>query len=129
MIEYACHIRDVYATYTIRLHRARTEHGPALEPMLNDLRARRLRYNERDLDAVLDEIAANVAGFSDEIGRMSSSDWDRTVTRLPEETRTTRWLVRQATHEGIHHLGDIVRVGRSVEQGLEGGLDTPRRDL
>jgi hypothetical protein len=37
--EYLCHLRDVYATSTIRLHRARTEDDPAVEPMLNDLRA------------------------------------------------------------------------------------------
>src|SRR2546430_203403 len=28
-IEYVCHLRDVYATYTIRLHRARTENAPS----------------------------------------------------------------------------------------------------
>src|SRR3954466_15939033 len=42
--EYVCHLRDVYMAYTIRLHRTRTEHRPAWEPMLNDLRARRFRY-------------------------------------------------------------------------------------
>jgi hypothetical protein len=38
-------------------------------------------------------------------------DWDRIATRLPGEDRTARWLVRQAMHEGIHHLGDIRRIG------------------
>ena len=33
----------------------------------------------------------------------------RTATRLPGEQRTLLWLVRQAAHEGIHHLGDIER--------------------
>ncbi|HSS24072.1 MAG TPA: DinB family protein [Mycobacterium sp.] len=42
--EYVCHLRDVYVTFTIRLHRIRTEQQPALEPMFNDLRARRFRY-------------------------------------------------------------------------------------
>jgi hypothetical protein len=35
VVEYLCHLRDVYFTYTIRLHRARTEDRPALEPMFN----------------------------------------------------------------------------------------------
>lgn len=105
--EYLCHLRDVYATYTIRLHRARTEDEPAIEPMFNDLRARRFRYNERDADAVLDELAANVAGFCDEVALMQPEDWGRTVRRLPGETRTARWLLRQAAHEGRHHLHDI----------------------
>ena len=67
--EYACHVRDVYVTYTIRLHRARTEDRPVLEPMLNDLRVRRFRYNERELAAVLDELTAAATGFCEEARR------------------------------------------------------------
>lgn len=112
IVEYACHIRDVYAAYTIRLHRTRTEDRPLLEPMLNDLRARRFGYNTLDLTAVLAELAANVGGFVHEIGRMPDNGWDRVAGRLPGEDRTARWLVRQATHEGVHHCRDIVEVAR-----------------
>jgi carbonic anhydrase/acetyltransferase-like protein (isoleucine patch superfamily)/uncharacterized damage-inducible protein DinB len=112
--EYVCHLRDVYLTYTVRLHRTRTEDRPMLEPMLNDLRARRFRYNERELAPILDELAATAAGFCAEIDRTRETEWDRVATRLPGEQRTARWLVRQAMHEGIHHLGDIRTVGRAI---------------
>lgn len=112
--EYVCHLRDVYATFTIRLHRARTEERPVLEPMLNDLRARRFRYNERDVSAVLDELEATAAGFCEEATHMGPHDWDRVVTRLPGEQRTARWLIRQAMHEGQHHRRDIKDVGIAV---------------
>lgn len=118
--EYVCHVRDVYASFTIRLHRARTEDRPALEPMFNDLRARRFRYNERDATAVLDELAANAAGFCEEIGRVGGQDWHRLVTRLPGEQRSARWLVRQAMHEGVHHVADIRAVGTAVEMTAPG---------
>jgi uncharacterized damage-inducible protein DinB len=118
VVEYLCHVRDVYATYTIRLHRARTEHEPVLEPMLNDLRARRFDYLHRDLQAVLDELEANAAGFRAEIARTPSGSWERRVSRLPGERRTARWLVRQAMHEGVHHLRDIKRVGEQVTSSL-----------
>jgi hypothetical protein len=110
--EYVCHLRDVYVAYTIRLHRARTEERPQLEPMLNDLRARRFRYSERDVSPVLDELAVCAAGFCDEIAR--TRDWDRLVTRLPGEQRTALWLVRQAMHEGVHHVRDIRAVGAAA---------------
>lgn len=113
--EYVCHLRDVYATYTIRLQRARTEHQPALEPMLNDLRARRFHYNERDVNAVVDELAATAAGFCDEVARNGPEEWGRHVTRLPGESRTARWLLRQAMHEGLHHLEDIRATASAVE--------------
>jgi hypothetical protein len=112
--EYTCHLRDVYMTSTIRLHRARTEDRPAVEPMLNDLRARRFRYNDADIDAVLTELDAAVRGFVDEVHRLNPIDWDRVLTRRPDEQRTSRWLVRQAAHEGRHHLGDIYRLSWAI---------------
>ena len=116
--EYLCHLRDVYVSYTIRLHRARTEENPVLEPMLNDLRAMRFRYNESDVQAVLKELIATTAGFCDEINHTGQDDWDRVATRLPGEERTARWLVRQALHEGVHHLNDIRSVGRATAETL-----------
>ena len=107
--EYVCHLRDVYATYTIRLHRAVTEHEPMLEPLFNDLRAQRFRYNKLEVNAVLPELDANVAGFLEEVSHTRNNQWSRIVTRLPSETRTARWLVRQVMHEGTHHLDDICR--------------------
>lgn len=109
--EYVCHLRDVYMAFTIRLHRIRTEDRPGLEPMFNDLRARRFRYNDCDFEATLGELAAAAAGFCEQIARTEEGDWDRIATRLPGEDRTARWLVRQAMHEGVHHLEDIRRIG------------------
>lgn len=106
-IEYLCHVRDVFVSHLIRLHRARTEDDPGLEPMFNDLRARRLRYGERDASATLDELEAAVAGLLEEAARFRPEEWSRTVHRLPGERRTARWLLRNAAHEGVHHLRDI----------------------
>lgn len=100
--EYVCHLRDVYAVYTIRLHRARTEDQPALEPMLNDLRARRFRYSGLDVDVVLHELAANVAGFGDEVARVRPDQWERVVTRLPvSSAQHDGWCGRQCTRVSI----------------------------
>ena len=112
--EYVCHVRDVYVSSTIRLYRVRTEQQPTLEPMLNDLRVVRFRYNEREVDAVLDELEDDVAGFCDEVARVRPDGWDRTATRQPHELRTARWLVRQALHEGTHHVLDIADVSERL---------------
>jgi len=109
-VEYLCHLRDVHVATTIRLHRARTEELPVVEPMLNDLRVRRFRYADSDVPAVLGELAAAVAGVADELRRVGPDGWDRRVVRLPGEERTVRWLLRNAAHEGRHHLADIQRL-------------------
>lgn len=111
-VEYLCHLRDVYAASTIRLHRARTEDDPALEPMLNDLRARRFGYRDAAVEPALDQLQAHVTGLLAEIMRVGPEDWGRPVHRLPNEHRSARWLVRQAAHEGVHHLRDITEVSR-----------------
>jgi diadenosine tetraphosphate (Ap4A) HIT family hydrolase len=103
--EYLCHVRDVFATFTIRLHRARTEDDPPLEPMFNDLRARRFGYRDAALAPALDQLDAHVAGFLAELDRVV--DWDRVAHRYPGEQRSALWLARQAAHEGRHHLQDI----------------------
>ncbi|MDT7742899.1 MAG: hypothetical protein QOE59_1977, partial [Actinomycetota bacterium] len=105
--EYLCHVRDVYAVFTIRLHRARTEDDPPLESMLNDLRARRFDYAHAELRPVVDQLRAHVAGFLAELDRVGAGEWARTVHRYPGEQRTTLWLARQAAHEGRHHLRDM----------------------
>lgn len=106
-IEYLCHVRDVFQASTIRLYRARTEDEPRLEPLFNDQRAIWFRYAEREPVPVLAELDAAVAGCRDEIARVE--DWDRSVMRLPGETRTVRWLARAAVHEAVHHRADIAR--------------------
>ena len=111
VLEYAAHVRDVYATFLIRLHRARTEDHPVLDPMFGDLRAQRLRYNDLPVDAVLREVSLAAAGFCDEVADTADEEWGRRVRRLPGEDRTALWLVRHAMHEGVHHVRDVERVG------------------
>jgi hypothetical protein len=111
VVEYAAHLRDVYATFLIRLHRARTEDHPTLDPMFGDLRAQRLRYNELPVDAVLRELAFAAEGFCDEVADTRDDEWGRRVRRLADEDRTALWLVRHAMHEGVHHVRDIERIG------------------
>jgi S-DNA-T family DNA segregation ATPase FtsK/SpoIIIE len=119
ILEYTYHLRDVYATYSIRLHRARTEDEPILEPMLNDVRASLFRYNELGRAPVEAELGVNVSGFCVEVEQTSAEDWERLVRRGPGEVRSARWLVRQAAHEGAHHVEDIRRIAGAMSGGAE----------
>ncbi len=111
-LEYLCHVRDVFVASTIRLYRARKETQPQIEPVFNDLRVVRFRYNEADLRGVLHEMDAALLGLIDEMARVA--DWDRTFSRQPGEERTVRWLVRQALHEAMHHAADMLAGARSA---------------
>lgn len=115
MLEYACHARDVYAVYHQRVTRTLTEERPVLEPMGNDRRAAEQRYNEQPLDEVLTGLDRTAEDFAALVDSLPPDQWDRSCTRLPGEERTLLWLVRQAAHEGLHHLRDVERVRAAVE--------------
>jgi hypothetical protein len=106
-VEYACHVRDVLLTYAVRVHRGVVEERPALDPMYGDWRAERFGYAATRVDVLVAELAVATAGLTAEVRVVPDGAWDRTVVRRPGETRTVRWLVRQAAHECVHHLADI----------------------
>ena len=110
VVEYACHVRDVLWVFAVRVHRGVHEDRPALDPMYNDWRAERFGYARVPVDVLLAELRAAAEGFVEEVRSVPDDAWNRTVARRPEEVRTVRWLVRQAAHECVHHLGDVRRI-------------------
>jgi hypothetical protein len=110
MVEYLCHVRDVVVVFAERIEIARAEERPTFPPLGNDDRAVRLRYNEADVEATLQELATGVAALADLIESLGDDNWARTASRRPGEERDVRWMVRQAAHECRHHLADIERV-------------------
>jgi hypothetical protein len=106
-LEYACHVRDVYDVYDTRVRRTLIEDEPVLEPMRNDERAQRHAYNQQPLDAVLSALERNADRFAALAGEIAERQWGRSAVRFPGERRTVLWMVRQAAHEGLHHLHDI----------------------
>ena len=114
MIEYACHVRDVFVVFVDRIQLARQEDRPTFAPLGNDDRAVRLRYAEADVDATLDELAAAAVRFADLIDTLDDDAWPRTASRRTGEERDVLWMARQTAHEGRHHLADVERVRRLV---------------
>ena len=110
IVEYVCHVRDVLVVSASRIDLALTLDRPTFEPLGNDERAVRLRYREADLAATLDELEAGAVHLDAVIAAVGADQWERTASRRPGEERDVRWMVRQAAHEGVHHLADIERM-------------------
>jgi DinB superfamily len=110
MIEYACHVRDVFVVFIDRITLALTEDRPTFAPLGNDDRAVRLRYDQADVATTLDDLAAAAARFADLIDTLDDDAWPRTASRRPGEERDVLWMARQTAHEGRHHLADVERV-------------------
>ncbi|WP_377268618.1 DinB family protein [Peterkaempfera sp. SMS 1(5)a] len=110
ILEYACHARDVFAVYHERLSRTLAEERPVLQPMRNDRRAAEEDHNGQDPEAVLADLAHRAELFAELAETVQTHQWYRTATRLPGEERSVLWIIRQAAHEGRHHLLDIRRI-------------------
>jgi hypothetical protein len=112
-LEYACHVRDVFAGQRGRMALALAEDRPSFEPMGRDERVVRDRYNEQDPAAVADALAANADAMADACLALTDAEWDRTgIYGYPAPTeRSLRWVARHTIHEGHHHLLDV---GRSL---------------
>lgn len=115
-LEYACHVRDVFAIQRQRVEQTLVQHVPSYEPMNREERVVSDRYNEQDPVAVADELAANAEALAATLEPLTDDQWARRgVYSYPAPTeRDLRWLARHTVHEGRHHLLDIGRVLRAA---------------
>jgi hypothetical protein len=112
-LEYAAHVRDVFASYDGWIRLCLSDDRPVLQgPGPDDLAADR-RYNEDDPVAVADALAANAERLAATVEAVPADGWDRVGLRRDEE-RSVLLLARRAVHEGSHHLLDVGRGLRAV---------------
>lgn len=114
-LEYAAHVRDVFASYDGWVHLCLAGDRPVLEGPGPDALAEQRRYNEDDPVAVADALAANAERLATTFETVPDDGWDRVGLRRDEE-RSVRFTARRAVHEGSHHLLDIGRGLRAVRE-------------
>ncbi len=118
-LEYAAHVRDVFAWYDGWVKQCLAEQRPVLEGPGRDEAAVDRRYNEDDPVAVADALAANAERLASTIEAVPDDGWDRVGIRGDEE-RSVLFTARRAVHEGSHHLLDIGRGLRAVREQRKG---------
>lgn len=116
-LEYAAHVRDVFANYDRWIGQCLTEERPVMEGLGPDELAAVGRYNEQDPGAVAEALAVNAERLSATIEAVPADGWDRSGMRHGEE-RSVLLMARRAVHEGSHHLLDIGRGLRAVRDQL-----------
>ena len=108
-LEYAAHVRDVFASYDGWIDRCLTEDRPVLDdPQPDDG-----EYNQEQPATVAEAVAANAERLAATVEAVPADAWDRVGVRRDEE-RSVRFTARRAVHEGSHHLLDIGRSLRAV---------------
>jgi hypothetical protein len=112
-VEYAAHVRDVFALFDRRVARVLAEDNPDFEVVDHEAAVDQGRYRELDAVVVADELAAAADRLAGALESLAPGDWDRSGRR-EGEPRSVLDIARRAVHEGNHHLLDVGRVLRSV---------------
>ncbi len=117
-LEYAAHVRDAIRFNGYLARRALKEDRPLLPAPNPDQAAVDNDYNSSDPAEVLSGIEERASKLADMVsGVEDSSSWDRAaVWEGRDGDFTALYFVRNAVHEGHHHLLDVGRVLRHVRE-------------
>lgn len=108
-LEYTAHVADLFEHFAEVVRRMHQETSPTIPFWDPDERAAAERYDEQDPRMVLDRLAAGAERLVLEIERVGPDGWERTAT-FPFGERDLLHMVRNAVHEGSHHLRDVASV-------------------
>jgi len=106
-LEYACHVRDVFALGTYRTGLMVNEDLPTFANWDQDTTAVDDDYASQDINEVSTQLAANVAEFSAYLDSLPDDAWPRAGQRSDGAGFTVESFTRYVLHDPIHHLTDI----------------------
>jgi hypothetical protein len=115
-LEYTAHVADLYELFTSVITRMNTQDHPKIDDFWDsDERAAAERYNEMEPSTVLSRLEAGAASLDKALERVDSGSWGRTAT-FAWGDRDILTMMRNAVHEGSHHLRDVERVLEAARQ-------------
>lgn len=106
-LEYACHVRDVFAVYDERLRRMLTEDGPHYENWDQDATAIDDGYGEQDPAVVAGQLLEIGARLAERFDTVDGEQWSRTGFRSDGASFTIETFARYFIHDPVHHLHDV----------------------
>lgn len=106
-LEYACHVRDVFALFDQRLNLMLAEDGARFEDWDQDRTAVEKDYANAEPSEVARELAAEGHQAADAFARVREGDWGRRGLRSNGSEFTVLTLSQYFLHDVVHHLHDV----------------------
>ncbi len=110
-LEYACHVRDVFALYDTRLRLMLDEDDPTFANWDQDEAAIADRYGEQDPATVSADLVAAGNVLADNFAAVTDEQRGRTGTRSDGARFTIETFARYLLHDPVHHLWDVQQSG------------------
>ncbi len=109
VLEYACHVRDVYRRYYGRIVMMLTEDDPLYPNWDQDASAVEDSYETQDPETVVDELVVASEILATKLDGVTVEEWSRSGRRSDGAVFTVDTIVRYMIHDPIHHVWDVDR--------------------
>lgn len=106
-LEYACHVRDVFALACVRMRLMLDEDAPRFANWDQDATAIEDDYAGQDPEDVTVRLAEEADAFAAVIASVPDDAWERTGARSDGAAFTVESFTRYLLHDPIHHLTDV----------------------
>ncbi|MET8545216.1 DinB family protein [Kitasatospora sp. NPDC004799] len=106
-LEYACHVRDVFRLFHVRLNLMLDQDGPLFPNWDQDATAVAERYGEQDPRVVAGELAEAAETLAAAFEGVAGEQWARTGNRSDGARFTVDSFSRYLIHDPVHHLFDV----------------------
>lgn len=106
-LEYACHVRDVFILFDLRLGRMLEEDAPTFANWDQDATALSERYDLQDPRVVRRQLTEVANQLAEHFESVSGAQWSRAGLRSDGATFTVDSFGRYLLHDPIHHLWDV----------------------
>jgi hypothetical protein len=107
VLEYACHVRDVYRIFDQRIRLMLEQHDPQFANWDQDAAAVADRYNEQDPARVATELESAGSVLAQRFEGVTGQEWRRSGRRSNGSVFTVESLGRYFLHDVVHHLHDV----------------------
>ena len=107
VLEYACHVRDVFSLAERRVRLMATDHDPTFANWDQDATAVEDRYNQQDALVVGAEVRSAATSFADLLDGLTADAWPRPGRRSDGACFTIETFARYVIHDPIHHVVDV----------------------
>ena len=107
VLEYACHVRDVFTLFDHRLDLMLTKDDARFADWDQDLPAVEKDYANADPAEVSTELTAEGEQIAASFGRVPEDQWGRKGTRSNGSEFTVLTFSQYFLHDVVHHLHDV----------------------
>ncbi|HVM10273.1 MAG TPA: DinB family protein [Acidimicrobiales bacterium] len=107
-LEYTAHVVDILSAHATFVREMRTKDDPTLDaPQEGHFDA--ISRGGGSIEAAIAHLTTAATSLADELDKVASAEWHRTA-QFPWGERDLLITMRNAVHEGSHHLRDVEKV-------------------